>query len=222
MRDGTYRCPFRERACDPWFGYKVGCPGCGCYSPVGQQRLEDVRGENKSLAASEQDKQIQSCGQKRQYPRLWLLLLYSPKLNPTHPQFSVWSCCSPISLVAHHPRPAPRVLPGIHSPRSHIYKSANSDHSMKFNIASKKFRRISTLTFIIHLPNRPRNRRPKNSSTSTKKSDCTSPFPPPRSFPVSQPPSHSRIFYDKKISQEVPGDSLGDEWKGYIFRITGG
>lgn len=31
-----------------------------------------------------------------------------------------------------------------------------------------------------------------------------------------------RIFYDKKISQEVPGDSLGDEWKGYIFRITGG
>jgi len=32
----------------------------------------------------------------------------------------------------------------------------------------------------------------------------------------------SRIFYDKKISQEVPGDTLGDEWKGYIFRITGG
>ena len=32
----------------------------------------------------------------------------------------------------------------------------------------------------------------------------------------------SRIFFDKKISQEVPGDSLGEEWKGYIFRITGG
>jgi len=31
-----------------------------------------------------------------------------------------------------------------------------------------------------------------------------------------------RIFYDKKISQEVPADSIGDEWKGYIFRITGG
>jgi len=31
-----------------------------------------------------------------------------------------------------------------------------------------------------------------------------------------------RIFFDKKISQEVPGDSLGEEWKGYIFRITGG
>lgn len=32
----------------------------------------------------------------------------------------------------------------------------------------------------------------------------------------------SRVFYEKRISQEVPGDSLGDEWKGYIFRITGG
>ena len=31
-----------------------------------------------------------------------------------------------------------------------------------------------------------------------------------------------RIFYDKRISQEVPGDSLGDEFKGYVFRITGG
>jgi len=31
-----------------------------------------------------------------------------------------------------------------------------------------------------------------------------------------------RIFYDKRISQEVPADSIGDEWKGYILRITGG
>ncbi|TXT13544.1 hypothetical protein VHUM_00911 [Vanrija humicola] len=31
-----------------------------------------------------------------------------------------------------------------------------------------------------------------------------------------------RVFYDKQISQEVPADSLGDEWKGYVFRITGG
>lgn len=31
-----------------------------------------------------------------------------------------------------------------------------------------------------------------------------------------------RGFFDKKIAQEVPGDSLGDEWKGYVFRITGG
>jgi len=31
-----------------------------------------------------------------------------------------------------------------------------------------------------------------------------------------------RVFFDKKISQEVPADSVGDEWKGYVFRITGG
>uniref|UniRef100_A0A0W0F8I2 40S ribosomal protein S6 n=1 Tax=Moniliophthora roreri TaxID=221103 RepID=A0A0W0F8I2_MONRR len=31
-----------------------------------------------------------------------------------------------------------------------------------------------------------------------------------------------RIFFDKKMAQEVPADSIGDEWKGYIFRITGG
>jgi len=31
-----------------------------------------------------------------------------------------------------------------------------------------------------------------------------------------------RVFFDKKIAQEVSGDSLGDEWKGYVFRITGG
>lgn len=31
-----------------------------------------------------------------------------------------------------------------------------------------------------------------------------------------------RPFYDKRISQEVTGDSLGEEWKGYVFRISGG
>jgi len=31
-----------------------------------------------------------------------------------------------------------------------------------------------------------------------------------------------RVFYDKRVSQEVPGDSIGDEFKGFIFRITGG
>lgn len=31
-----------------------------------------------------------------------------------------------------------------------------------------------------------------------------------------------RIFYDKRISQEVEGDALGDEFKGYVFKITGG
>jgi len=31
-----------------------------------------------------------------------------------------------------------------------------------------------------------------------------------------------RIFMDKKMGQEVPADSVGDEFKGYIFKITGG
>jgi len=31
-----------------------------------------------------------------------------------------------------------------------------------------------------------------------------------------------RTFYDKKMAQEVEGDVLGDEFKGYIFKITGG
>merc|ERR1712205_55802 len=31
-----------------------------------------------------------------------------------------------------------------------------------------------------------------------------------------------RCFYDKRISAEVEGDELGDEWKGYIFKIMGG
>ncbi|KAJ1945889.1 40S ribosomal protein S6, partial [Kickxella alabastrina] len=31
-----------------------------------------------------------------------------------------------------------------------------------------------------------------------------------------------RGFYDKRISEEVSGDTLGDEFKGYVFRITGG
>jgi len=31
-----------------------------------------------------------------------------------------------------------------------------------------------------------------------------------------------RAFYDKRISQEVLGDVLGDQYKGYIFKITGG
>ncbi|OZJ04518.1 40S ribosomal protein S6-B [Bifiguratus adelaidae] len=31
-----------------------------------------------------------------------------------------------------------------------------------------------------------------------------------------------RVFYDKRMSAEVPGDSVGDEFKGYVFRITGG
>merc|ERR1719225_2376315 len=31
-----------------------------------------------------------------------------------------------------------------------------------------------------------------------------------------------RSFYDKRMAMEVAGDCLGDEWKGYVFRISGG
>jgi small subunit ribosomal protein S6e len=31
-----------------------------------------------------------------------------------------------------------------------------------------------------------------------------------------------RAFYDKRISHEVLGDSLGDDFKGYVFKISGG
>ncbi|CAI5438018.1 unnamed protein product [Caenorhabditis angaria] len=31
-----------------------------------------------------------------------------------------------------------------------------------------------------------------------------------------------RIFYEKRMTQEVAIDSLGDEWKGYVVRIGGG
>jgi len=31
-----------------------------------------------------------------------------------------------------------------------------------------------------------------------------------------------RIFYEKKIAQEVDASPLGAEWAGYILRITGG
>src|SRR5258707_303620 len=28
-----------------------------------------------------------------------------------------------------------------------------------------------------------------------------------------------RVFMDRRMGQEVPGDSVGDEFKGYIFKI---
>jgi len=31
-----------------------------------------------------------------------------------------------------------------------------------------------------------------------------------------------RGFFDKRMSEEVAGDSIGDEFKGYIFKIAGG
>jgi len=31
-----------------------------------------------------------------------------------------------------------------------------------------------------------------------------------------------RNFYDRRIAAEIEGDNLGDEFKGYVFRISGG
>jgi small subunit ribosomal protein S6e len=31
-----------------------------------------------------------------------------------------------------------------------------------------------------------------------------------------------RVFMERRMGQEVPGDSVGDEFKGYVFKITGG
>lgn len=31
-----------------------------------------------------------------------------------------------------------------------------------------------------------------------------------------------RVFYDRRLAAEIDGDSLGDEFKGYIFKVTGG
>uniref|UniRef100_A0A6M2DL87 40S ribosomal protein S6 n=1 Tax=Xenopsylla cheopis TaxID=163159 RepID=A0A6M2DL87_XENCH len=31
-----------------------------------------------------------------------------------------------------------------------------------------------------------------------------------------------RIFYEKRMGAEVEADALGDEWKGYVLRISGG
>jgi len=31
-----------------------------------------------------------------------------------------------------------------------------------------------------------------------------------------------QLFMDRRLAQEVPGDALGDEFKGYVFKITGG
>jgi len=31
-----------------------------------------------------------------------------------------------------------------------------------------------------------------------------------------------RIFYEKRMGQEVEADPLGDEWKGYVLKIAGG
>ena len=59
------------------------------------------------------------------------------------------------------------------------------------------------------------------------------PFPSPQlniSYPVTgaqkvvevDDDNKLRAFYDKRISHEVTGDHLGDEYKGYVFKISGG
>jgi small subunit ribosomal protein S6e len=30
------------------------------------------------------------------------------------------------------------------------------------------------------------------------------------------------MFYDRRMGQEINGEVLADEYKGYVFRITGG
>lgn len=35
-------------------------------------------------------------------------------------------------------------------------------------------------------------------------------------------PLRSRHFFDRRMGQELDGEVLGDEYKGYIFKITGG
>jgi hypothetical protein len=30
-----------------------------------------------------------------------------------------------------------------------------------------------------------------------------------------------RAFYDKRLAQEINGDALGEEFKGYVFKIMG-
>lgn len=32
----------------------------------------------------------------------------------------------------------------------------------------------------------------------------------------------SRPFYDRRMGQEIDGEVMGEKFKGYIFRITGG
>lgn len=31
-----------------------------------------------------------------------------------------------------------------------------------------------------------------------------------------------RIFYEKRMGAEIEADPLGEEWKGYVLRISGG
>jgi small subunit ribosomal protein S6e len=86
---------------------------------------------------------------------------------------------------------------------------------MKLNIASECVRAIPVRMLILGRPrHRPaKDRQPRRGAPLVR-------APPPVRASLSPPPS--RIFFDKKIAQEVEADSIGDEFKGYIVRITGG
>jgi small subunit ribosomal protein S6e len=91
---------------------------------------------------------------------------------------------------------------------------------MKLNIASTLYSTYTGASYMLTVSHQTPRPGLKNSSTSTMRGDCTFQMHVEMlSISNSRP---SRVFYDKKISQEVPADSIGDEWKGYIFRITGG
>ena len=34
--------------------------------------------------------------------------------------------------------------------------------------------------------------------------------------------SSSRPFFEKRMGQEIDGENMGEDYKGYIFKITGG
>mmetsp|Transcript_4799 Transcript_4799/g.7259 ORF Transcript_4799/g.7259 Transcript_4799/m.7259 type:complete len:307 (-) Transcript_4799:97-1017(-) len=54
------------------------------------------------------------------------------------------------------------------------------------------------------------------------KLNIANPFTGSQKFMECDDEKKLRVLYDKKISQEVEGDDLGEEFKGYIFRISGG
>ena len=64
----------------------------------------------------------------------------------------------------------------------------------------------------------------RSSSILTTNADSKQPLISYLHYPLDQVTDVgcSRVFYDKRVAQEVPGDSIGEEFNGYIFRITGG
>lgn len=87
---------------------------------------------------------------------------------------------------------------------------------MKINIASEYMREV-TRTHAHRVQTPPLASKSSSTSTKSGASTCT-----PICSRVLFSPLSSRVFFDKKMAQEVEADTLGDEWKGYILRITGG